>query len=328
MITAILSIWIFVWSLAAPKALANGVDDQLHQVTTLIQIISPLGPSQASGFFYNRLAPADPRKPGPQWRALEKTWLVTNRHVLLPSVSLTRDGNIFKQEVLPTALTFNLRRVQDEQLRWEPVEIKQHDLLGRSKCHPDNDVDVCVIDVGDLITQHISAGIKQGVKYIPFGGISQEHFPGGNNHLSVEAADAVIVAGYPKGFYDDVNLFPVLKAGVVGSRWGAHFKGKPCFLIDGQMFPGSSGSLVISRPTNITFKNGKVLTSPDKQFAVLGILSGESWDASANRMYDVTTSLTLLVKGAVNTAIVWYGTVIEDIIVKGVPPVPVGPTTK
>jgi hypothetical protein len=149
-------------------------------------------------------------------------------------------------------------------------------------------------------------------------------FPGGNNKLAVEATDAVIVAGYPKGFYDTVNLFPVLKAGVIASRWGANFRGKPCFLIDGQMFPGSSGSLVISRPTNLTFENGQILTSKDKQFAVLGILSGEWWDETQNQQFDVTTSLTLQVKGVVNTAIVWYGSLIEDIISSGKTPTPMG----
>jgi hypothetical protein len=63
------------------------------------------------------------------------------------------------------------------------------------------------------------------------------------------------------------------------------------------MFPGSSGSLVISRPTNITVDDGKLLTSKDKQFAVLGILSGEWWDESGNREYEITTSLSMMVKG-------------------------------
>lgn len=220
--------------------------------------------------------------------------------------------------------TANIRRVVGQGLQWEPIQINQAEVVKRTKCHSDSAVDVCVIEVGDLIKERLTAGEKSNVQYVPFGMISKEMFPGGSNKLSVEAADAVIVAGYPKGFYDNINLFPVLKAGVIASSWGSNFKGQPCFLIDGQMFPGSSGSLVISRPTNITLDNGQVLTSKDKQFAVLGILSGEQWDESQNREFDVTTSLTILVKGAVNTAIVWYGSVIEEVISNGRSPTPVG----
>jgi hypothetical protein len=300
------------------------VDDQLHQVTTLISVDSAVGSSQASGFFYNRLGPADPAKSGPQWRSLAKTWVVTNRHVVLSRAQYNLHGNLVIQEFLPLRLTFNLRKEVGQGKQWDPIMIDQAEIVKRTKCHPDPDVDVCVIDVGDLISTHFTDGIKAGVQYMPFGAISKEMLPG-NNKITVEAGDAVIVAGYPKGFYDDVNLFPVLKGGIIGSRWGANFKGKPYFLIDGQMFPGSSGSLVISKPTNIVVENGQMFTSKDKQFAVLGILSGETWESSANREFELSTSLSILVKGAVNTGIVWYSSLIEEITLSGVPPTPIAP---
>ena len=323
----------FLWRAAftVPLFVTTGtggvVDSQLNEVTTIVQVDSPAGSSQASGFFYNKLGPADPKIDGPQWRALEKTWLVTNRHVVLSRARVNLGGQMFNQEFLPSVLRFSMRRKVGERLEWEPIALNQAEVVKRAKCHPDPEVDVCVIEVGDILNERMVEAQKTGAQYFAPGAISKEMFPGDNNKLSVEAGDAVIVAGYPKGFYDSFNLFPVLKAGVIGSRWGAQFKGKPCFLIDGQMFPGSSGSLVISRPTNITVDDGKLLTSKDKQFAVLGILSGEWWDESGNREYEITTSLTMVVKGAVNTAIVWYGSLIEDIISSGSPPTPVGPLT-
>jgi hypothetical protein len=89
--------------------------------------------------------------------------------------------------------------------------INQAEMMKRTKCSADPTVDVCAIEVGDLLVQHITAGEKTGVQYMAFGGISKEMFAG-NNKITVEAGDAVLVAGYPKGYYDDVNLFPVLKA--------------------------------------------------------------------------------------------------------------------
>jgi hypothetical protein len=67
----------------------------------------------------------------------------------------------------------------------------------------------------------------------------------GSNKIKVEVSDGVLVIGYPNGYYDEVNLFPIVKSGIVASMWGRNFKGEPCFLIDSRLFPGSSGSLVV-----------------------------------------------------------------------------------
>ena len=56
------------------------VDDTFHGITTLVTASTAHGQVKGTGFYYQKLAPADPAK-GPQWRAIEKTWLVTNRHV-------------------------------------------------------------------------------------------------------------------------------------------------------------------------------------------------------------------------------------------------------
>lgn len=53
-----------------------------------------------------------------------------------------------------------------------------------------------------------------------------------------------------------------------------HFEGNPYFLIDAKLFPGSSGSLVISKPTDTVMKDGDMLYSEEKQFSLLGVFSG------------------------------------------------------
>ena len=197
----------FTLPLFVVTGLCGVVDNQLNEVTTIVQVDSPAGSSQASGFFYNQLGPADPKIDGPQWRALAKTWLVTNRHVVLSRARVNLNGQVFAQEFPPTVLKFSMRRKVGEKLEWDPVALNQAEVMKRTKCHPDPEVDVCVIEVGDILGQRIAAAQKTGVQYFAMGGISKEMFPGGNNKLSVEAGDAVIVAGYPKGFYDSFNLF-------------------------------------------------------------------------------------------------------------------------
>ena len=116
--------------------------------------------------------------------------------------------------------------------------------------------------------------MKRGEKYANCYAVSCENFAGQNN-IHVEASSDVLVVGYPRGFYDDVNLFPVIKSGIIASRWGANFKGEGYFLIDAKLFPGSSGSIVVSKPIDILVKNGQIMHASEKQFAFLGVFSGE-----------------------------------------------------
>ena len=100
-------------------------------------------------------------------------------------------------------------------------------------------------------------------------GVSKYDFPG-KNKIDVDITSEAVVIGYPFEFYDRVNKFPIVKSGIIASRWGSNFDGKPYFLVDANLFPGSSGSIVISRPTNFAFDEGNSYQSETKQFAFLG----------------------------------------------------------
>ena len=66
-----------------------------------------------------------------------------------------------------------------------------------------------------------------------------------------------------------------MKSGIIASAWGYNFNGLPIFQIDAQLFPGSSGGLVISKPTNIAMIDGNLKYNKIKQFVFLGVYSGE-----------------------------------------------------
>ena len=53
-----------------------------------------------------------------------------------------------------------------------------------------------------------------------------------NQPISIDVTSDIIVASYPKGFYDAVNKFPIVKSGIVASAWGYKFNGSPMFEID------------------------------------------------------------------------------------------------
>ena len=144
--------------------------------------------------------------------------------------------------------------------------------------------------------------------------VDEERFPR-PKQISVAAADDVIVIGYPRSFYDRAQLFPIVKLGVIASKWGSHFNGQPYFLIDAKLFPGSSGSLVISKPQDVAVISGQLKYSKEKNFAFLGVYSGEPFQ-SDQRPIELE-SMVITQKLGFNVGIVWYGNLVEEIIQNG-----------
>ncbi len=277
------------------------LNDTFHFISTVLLTSAPGGSSQGTGFFYKRLEPTD--KEGLQWRKIVGEWLVTNRHVLIPRIN--------GAEVQPSSLTFHLRKVNGKMLEWDPVTLSTTDLETMASFHPDKDVDVAVIDVAKLFKERR----KNGPDFVHCTSVSKENFAGLNN-INIEASSDVLVIGYPRGFYDDVNLFPIIKSGIVASRWGADFKGGRYFLIDAKLFPGSSGSIVVSKPIDMVVKDGQLYHSADKQFAFLGIFSGEPYRHELPVELD---DMIIIQKSSFNLGIVWYADIVEEIIDSGIP---------
>lgn len=135
-----------------------------------------------------------------------------------------------------------------------------------------------------------------------------------NQPIPIEVTSDIIVASYPKGFYDVTNKFPIVKSGIVASAWGCYFNGLPIFQIDAQLFPGSSGGLVISKPTNTAMIDGTLKMSQTKQFVLLGVYSGEYiWDREI-----VVDGKKCTINSSYGLGNVWYSHLIPEIITNGV----------
>ena len=278
------------------------LNDTFHFISTVLLTSAPEGNSQGSGFFYQRLAPTD--KEGPQWRKIEGQWLVTNRHVLIPQINGV--------EVQPSSVTFHLRKRNENKLEWDPITLSSADIEECARFHPDKNIDVAVIDVERFTKERINE--KNIDNYVPCYSVSKENFAGQNN-INIEASSDVLVVGYPRGFYDDVNLFPIIKSGIVASRWGADFQGNRHFLIDAKLFPGSSGSIVVSNPIDVVVKDGQIFHSEEKQFAFLGIFSGEPYRHENPVEFD---DMIIIQKSGFNLGIVWYADLVEEILDSGI----------
>jgi hypothetical protein len=275
------------------------IDDRIHSLTTIIDVTLDEGAvSRGTAFFFHVLAPRDPTKET-ELRQIHELWLVTNRHVLLPS------------ETCPKSATFHLRTVDNSrEITWLPITLDRQALQSRARVHADANVDVAVINV----TADVVNVVKQSTP-IKYSAVGEDDFPD-TDKLSVEVTSDVIVVGYPKGFYDKFNKFPIVKAGIIASRWHAPFQGQPAFAIDAKLLPGSSGSLVISKPMNYVVKGGKAFVSNEKQFCFLGIFSGEPYELSKTPVE--TDEGIVFKKEFFNLGLVWYYSLIPEIIRDGV----------
>ena len=123
------------------------MDDKIHGISTLLSCNYSHGSSQGTGFFYQSLAEVDPTQKGGQWRAVEALYIVTNRHVVL-----AKQG---EDEIFPNVFTFHLRKNVNGNIIWDAITLPVDELRKRAFFHPNSNVDVCAINILDLVTDRI-----------------------------------------------------------------------------------------------------------------------------------------------------------------------------
>lgn len=286
------------------------IDHKLVGVTTIVECTYSDGlTSKGSGFFYAEISkegikPANKESKG-AWHKIEEVWLITNRHVVLRKKKL---DNGSEEELIPDSFTFCIREVIGNKIEWVPISLSKDDLLKRMKLHQDKSVDVIAVPIEDLQTKLILKDKNR--KFIIAGDLSNNNLPS-ENPQTIEATSDVVVCSYPYDFYDKENKFPIIKSGIVASAWGSNFNGRPVFLIDAQLFPGSSGGLVLSKPVDLALMNGKIMTAKDKQYVFLGIYSSQYSHVVKNE--DGVEH-----KESFGLGIVWYSYLIPYIINNGI----------
>lgn len=270
----------------------------LSRLTTPIEVQFEGAPSSSgTGFFYQVLAPPDPSKTGPQWRNIQALFVITNRHVVSPE----QFGSLKK-------LTFFLRRSNANTVDWVPIELSPQELGRRLHLHPNPQVDVVAIEVLDLVQSEARRQAQANSGLLTWTGITKDNFPG-VSRLAINSGDDCVVVGYPRLLYDEVNKLPILKLGMVVTPWQTKYRNLEAFLIDYKYFPGSSGSPVVSRPTDLLVEGGMLMTTHDKQFLFLGVYSGEPYKPGVPKE---TEEAIVQEKIRADLGLVWYYYTVEQ----------------
>ncbi len=199
-------------------------------------------------------------------------YLVTNRHVIPP------EGD--KKSI---SLRVSTRKVDTTKIDTIEVPIVGDNgkYLSNTRLHQNSDYDIAVVNITEEV-------VKNGINavWIPISlFVTKENL----RAEGITIGDEVYLLGYPNAIYDPRNVSPVLRSGIIASEptQGYAFNDRlrksydlPAqidgFLIDANVFPGSSGSLVIlkQQPTTLGPRGETVVSGAKKIPYVLGIVSG------------------------------------------------------
>lgn len=187
-------------------------------------------------------------------------FLVTNKHVIAPT---DNDGKIVgKYKIGYFSFT---RKSNNQPVLGETFNLNIVDLTDTFFMHPDEDVDLAVCNASQIFS-HAKDNMKTELFTRP---LFLNMIP---EKLDIfDILDEVSFIGYPNGIYDKKNNLPLARSGVLASPFEVDFNGKEQFIIDAQVFPGSSGSPVFIQEKRLN-RDSLTLGGPDKIF-FLGIIS-------------------------------------------------------
>lgn len=216
-----------------------------------------------------------------------KIYLVSNKHVLVGAETI--------------AITFtcvkNGEPDHGKTMRFPIVNIK-----GNVVEHYNPDVDIAVLECTGLF---ITMQDQLFVKYVPYEMLA------GFSEQELNVAENVFFIGYPDNRYDVKNNLPLIRQGMIASHPKFDYNGNPVFVIDAQVFPGSSGSPVFIDLTFENIKNGQIVIG-ERQIKLLGIVSQTM--IRNNQLQAIPTGTCFSTQEVLGLGVVFKATSIKELI--------------
>jgi hypothetical protein len=172
--------------------------------------------------------------------------------------------------------------------------------------HPDPLVDVAVLTVGPFLNTMNQIGTPVFSR-----ALTDTHAADNEKMDSLDALEQVTFFGYPNGLYDSVNFLPIARRGYTASPLSVDYEGKPMFLIDASVFPGSSGSPVLIAEAG-SFVSRRTGLMVGNRILLLGVLAAVYQRTIP--VLEVPALLSSVVQDTINIGIVYKQSAITETI--------------
>ena len=222
-------------------------------------------------------------------------FVVTNKHVIKDSTrgKLTFNQSDGKKPILGKVFTIEYPNFEKQWI-----------------AHSQEDIDVAIMPFAPALNELSQKGVQ-----IFFKSVTPELIPS-DKSLSedIDAVEDIIFVGYPSNIFDRRNLLPVVRKGITATPISVDFEGKPIFLIDASIFPGSSGSPVFLCNIGSYSPKGKGLVVGSRIF-FLGVVASVfiRKDLNTIELIDIPTGRVPVVA---TTQMVDLGIVYKSIVIK------------
>ncbi|MBI1803633.1 MAG: trypsin-like peptidase domain-containing protein [Ignavibacteriae bacterium] len=174
-------------------------------------------------------------------------------------------------------------------------------------CHPNPDVDLACVNLSSVIDN-----IRDQIyfRYLPSNLFASFLEP------EMDAGTKVIFVGYPDNRYDERHNLPIVRSGIVASHPKIDFNGLPQFIIDAQVFPGSSGSPVFLNNIDAMLNRAIMPMHPITSYIFLGVVSATM--IRNNRINFMQTQLKPFAEEIIGLGIVFKSTAVRELMSEAV----------
>ncbi len=169
--------------------------------------------------------------------------------------------------------------------------------------HPNPRIDLSCVNLSNVISQ---LGSRIYYKFLDRRVFADFTEP------ELDAGQRVIFIGYPENRYDQVHNLPVVRSGVTASHPKLNYNGEDQFLIDAQVFPGSSGSPVFLNMKEAQYNRGQIMLGTGLPYLFVGVVSAT--EVKNNIVTPLPTKLLGTSQEVIGLGLVFKATALNDLI--------------
>lgn len=170
--------------------------------------------------------------------------------------------------------------------------------------HPNPKIDLACINISDVIQKHSDKIYFQALDTGVLSDFSEPY---------LDVANRIIFVGYPEGLFDPKHNLPIIRTGTIASHPKVDFDNEKQFLIDAQVFQGSSGSPVFLDVKDAMFSKESIRFGDGAtQYKLLGVISDTM--IKKNIVEQIEVKSANVVKEVIGLGIVFKSTAVNELI--------------